>query len=213
MTGLRRQPPTPKGLLLDPGGLVIVGEIEHPPEGREWLNEIKIDGWRLPLLTDGAGGLRLQSRKATDRTWDFQSPVRALADCGHAMIIDGEIAVPDDMGVTRLPALHAAMREREPDRLVYYAFDLLHLDGKDLREQPIEKRKAKLLQLLDTLVRRLDLPRVQMVDGVVGHGPELFERAGRMGCEGVVSKRLGSFYRGSDKPSPDWVKSVFEKRV
>ncbi len=213
MATLRRQPPAPRGLILEPGQLMTVGECNRPPEDKGWLHEIKNDGWRLALLTDGEGGLRLQTRKGVDRTWDFQSPVRALADCGHALIIDGEVAVPDAIGVTRLASLHEAMREGSPERLTYFAFDLLHLDGKDLRSEPLQKRKGQLRLLFEALSRRLDLSRVLMVDGIIGRGQELFDRVGRLGCEGIVSKKLGSLYRGSDKPSTDWLKSVYERRV
>jgi bifunctional non-homologous end joining protein LigD len=121
------------------------------------------------------------------------------------MVLDGEIAVPDERGVTHIDALHEAISERRPDRFAFFAFDLVYLDGHDLRRCPIEDRKA----LLRDVISAARCPRVVHVDYVAGIGRELFEAMRHLGAEGIVSKRRGSPYRGGE--SRDWVKvKVFE---
>jgi bifunctional non-homologous end joining protein LigD len=206
----RKIPPAPEGLCLGKDCLVIVGEKDGPPEGKEWFHEIKVDGWRVAVLTDGHGGLRVQTKSGTCRTWDFVSPVKHLAFCGRAMIIDGEIAVPDKHGVTRIDRLHAAMREGRTEDLVFFGFDLLHLDGLDLRTTPIEKRKDAMVAALNDLKRRHsdELARVIVTDRIECEGTWLFNMASQVGAEGIVSKRRGTPYLAGPKPSRDWIKTI-----
>jgi bifunctional non-homologous end joining protein LigD len=116
-------------------------------------------------------------------------------------VLDGEMAVPDDRGVTHIGHLQDALDGRQPDRLAYFAFDLLHLDGHDLRHCPIEDRKGLLRQVLDDVC----CARLVYVDHVVGRGVELFEHVRAIGGEGIVSKRTGSLYTG--KTTRDWRKT------
>jgi bifunctional non-homologous end joining protein LigD len=117
--------------------LRIVTPSPAPPDGENWLHEIKHDGHRLVAIIDDGGCLRLISRNGHDRTEAFGAPFGRLTGAGHELIIDGEIAVPDDRGVTHLDFLNDAIAKREPHRLVYYAFDLLHIDRHDLRRCPV----------------------------------------------------------------------------
>jgi bifunctional non-homologous end joining protein LigD len=175
--------------------------VAEPPDGKGWLHEIKHDGHRLvAIISDGA--VKLLSRNARDRTELFAEPFRALAAGGlPAMVLDGEIAVPDARGVTHIDALTEAMRLRRGEQLAYFAFDLLHLDGHDLRACVIEDRKA----LLRDVVGAAGLPRLVTVDHVVGKGAALFEAVRQLGAEGIVSKRAGSPYRGGT--ARDWLKT------
>ena len=129
--------------------LQIVTPSPAPPDSEGWLHEIKHDGHRLIAIVDACGRLSLISRNGYDRTEAFGAPFAPLAAAGRALVIDGEIAVPDDRGVTHLDHLNDAISRREPHRLAYYAFDLLHIDGHDLRRCPIEQRKDVLRQVLD----------------------------------------------------------------
>ena len=165
------------------------------------MHEIKHDGWRLIAVIDGRGGLRLQSRQGLDHTTLFRAPFAQLAAAGRAMVLDGEIAVPDDKGVTHIDALNDAIAQRRPDRLAYFAFDLLHLDGHDLRRCPIEDRKM----LLRDVIGAARCERIVHVDYVTGIGRELFQAVRQVGAEGIVSKRAGSIYRGGE--SRDWLKT------
>jgi ATP-dependent DNA ligase len=97
--------------------------------------------------------------------------------------------------------LSEAIAERRPERLAYFAFDLLHLDGHDLRRCPIEDRKMLLRDVIGTA----RCERIVYVDHVLGIGKELFEAARQIGAEGIVSKRRGSVYRGGE--SREWLKT------
>jgi ATP-dependent DNA ligase len=129
-----------------------------------------------------------------------------VVDCAVALpcrsaIIDGELVVQDENGVSDFDSLRHAMA-REPHRLCYFAFDLLHLDGTDLRRRPIEERRAKLEALLGP--NDPDCP-IQFSEAVQGSGAAVFAAAERMQLEGIVSKRVGTAYRSGR--SPDWLKT------
>jgi len=128
----------------------------------------------------------------------FRAPFRELLSCRREIIIDGEMAVPDDRGVTHIDNLHDAIVGRQTDRLAYFAFDLLYLDGHDLRRYPIEDRKG----LLREVLAQLSCPRVVYIDHIVGRGAELLRHVEAIGAEGIVSKRAGSLYNGGE--SRDW---------
>jgi bifunctional non-homologous end joining protein LigD len=104
------------------------------------------------------------------------------------MVLDGEIALPDDRGVTHIDALSEAISARRPEQFAYFAFDLLHLDGHDLRRCAVEDRKA----LLRNVIGAARYDRIVYVDHVAGIGRQLFEAVRQVGAEGIVSKRRGS---------------------
>jgi bifunctional non-homologous end joining protein LigD len=180
--------------------LQIVTSAAEPPAGDGWLHEIKHDGHRLVAIVDGRGGLRLISRNGHNRTKLFQAPFDAFVRLGRELVLDGEIAVPDEKGATHIGDLQDELSSGSGDRLAYFAFDLLHLDGRDLRACPIEERKG----LLERMLKAAACPRVINVSHVIGKGDRLFEMAKKAGCEGIVSKRLGSRYKGGT--SKDWLK-------
>jgi ATP-dependent DNA ligase len=179
-----------------------------PPDGDSWLHEIKHDRHRLVAIVTGRGLLKLLSRNGIDRTRLFRDSFRTLTAAGHPIVIDGEIAVPDERGVTHLDALTDALGSRRSERLAYFAFDLLYFDGHDLRRCPIEHRKALLREILAETAG----DRVVYVDHVIGRGADLFEKIRELGAEGIVSKRRGRPYRGGE--SRDWLKTkCFETGV
>jgi bifunctional non-homologous end joining protein LigD len=141
------------------------------------------------------------SRNGIDRTPLFRAPFRELAAGGRSLVLDGEIAVPDERGVTHLDALTDALTSGRTERLAYFAFDLLYLDGHDLRRCPIEERKALLRHVLD----EARCERIVYVDHIIGWGRQLFEAVQQIGAEGVVSKRLARAYRGGE--TRDWLKT------
>jgi bifunctional non-homologous end joining protein LigD len=179
--------------------LQIVASSAQPPDGEGWLHEIKHDGHRL-LAIVSAGEVKLISRNDHDRTALFRAPFDKLADAGlPPLVLDGEITVPDERGVAHIDLLTQAMRQCRPERLAYFAFDLLHLDGHDLRACAIEDRKA----LLRDVIGAAGCERIIVVDHITGSGQALFEAVRQIGAEGIVSKRAGSAYRGG--PSRDWL--------
>jgi bifunctional non-homologous end joining protein LigD len=178
----------------------IVSPSAEPPDGHGWLHEVKHDGHRLLAVVDG-DEIKLISRNGHDRTPLFRAPFNKLITAGlPPLVLDGEIAVPDERGVTHIDLLTQAMRQRRPEQLAYFAFDLLHLDGHDLRGCAIEDRKA----LLRDVVSAAGGERIAMVDHISSNGAALFEAVRQIGAEGIVSKRAGSAYRGG--PSRDWLK-------
>lgn len=113
--------------------LQIVSSTAAPPEGDGSLHEVKHDGHRLLAIIDSRGGLTLISRNGYDRTHLFREPFHQLAATRRALVLDGEIAVPDERGVTHIDALNDAIAsKKQPEHLAYFAFDLLHVDGRDL---------------------------------------------------------------------------------
>lgn len=167
-----------------------------------YLHEIKFDGYRTLAFLEG-GDTRLITRGGLDWTKRYGDLPAAFAaiDCRDA-IIDGEIVVLDKSGISRFGMLQDALSEGAGNRLVFYAFDLLHLDGWDLRAVPLLKRKALLAQLLSGHVT----PRsaIQYSDHVEGDGQPLLDHASALGLEGIVSKRKDAKY--SAGRSTSWIK-------
>lgn len=181
----------------------LASQASDPPGGDDWLHEIKFDGYRtMAHLSKGA--VRLITRGGLDwtrRYGDLGAAFSALP-C-RAAIVDGEIVVVDDKGVSRFSLLQDALSNGEPGKLLFYAFDLLYLDGWNLRGAPLEKRKNLLAQLLSG--HATGRSAIQLSDHVVGDGRELYERASEMGLEGIVSKRASAPYTSGR--SSTWVKT------
>ncbi|GIL00194.1 MAG: ATP-dependent DNA ligase [Alphaproteobacteria bacterium] len=181
----------------------LATRVDRPPPGEGWLHEIKFDGYRTMAMIEG-GGARLITRGGLDwtRRYGDLAPALAALPCRQA-VIDGEIVVPDGKGVTSFAALQQALAEGTAGRLVYYAFDLVHLDGWDLRAVALAKRKALLAQLLAGHVSARSA--VQYSDHVAGGGAAMYERAAEMGLEGIVSKQANAIYE--EGRSRSWLKS------
>ena len=110
--------------------------VAQPPEGKHWIHEIKHDGYRCQVLVE-RGKARVFTRNGYDWSDRYLSIVRAAAKLRRqSAIIDGEAIVQDGIGASDFEALHSAMR-RQPHSIILYSFDLLHLDGKDLRHQAL----------------------------------------------------------------------------
>jgi bifunctional non-homologous end joining protein LigD len=166
-----------------------------PPSGPDWIHEIKHDGFRI-LARKDAAGVRLITRNANDFTDRFPFIATAVAELPvKSCLIDGEAIVCDENG---LAVFDLIRRDGAGERAVLCAFEL-ELDGKDFRWKPIETRKALLAELLEGQQMSIVLNKYYEEDGAV-----VFQQACRLGCEGIVSKRLGSTYRRGR--SPLWVK-------
>jgi len=178
--------------------LALAMVVEAPPTGEEWVHEIKHDGYRIVARID-EGEVQLISRNGKDWTKEFPQVARACSrlPAGTALL-DGEVAAVMPDGKTSFQALQRRADKATP--LVYFVFDLLHLDGWDLREVPLVARKEVLRRLLESAPEAL-----RFSDHVRGHGPEFFEKAREAGLEGVVSKRADAPYRGGR--GGDWRKS------
>jgi ATP-dependent DNA ligase len=169
---------------------------ERPPAGPNWIHEIKHDGFRIMARRDGAG-VRLFTRNGNDFTARFPLAAAAIAALpGRSFLIDGEAIVTNDKG---LAVFELIRRARNGGAAVLCAFDLIELAGEDLRRAPIEYRKHKLARLVP-----IPHPGIVLNEHYEGDGEIVFAHACKLGCERIVSKRLGSLYRSGR--SAYWVK-------
>jgi bifunctional non-homologous end joining protein LigD len=193
---------------------MLAESIEKPFDGVDWLFEIKWDGYRAIAFLEG-GKVRLVSRNQNDLTPRYPE----LKDMGkfiHAKtaILDGEVVALDEEG----KASFSLMQQRTGFRpggkrgagnadvaVLYYAFDLLYLDGYDWRRVPLEERKRKLLSLL------VAGDHVRYSDHYEERGKALFEMAQKTGLEGIVAKKRASFYE--ERRSREWLKIKIRRRV
>jgi len=167
-----------------------------PPSGAGWLHEIKHDGFRILARRDSAG-VRLITRAGNDFSRRFPLMAMAVGKLPvRSCLIDGEAIVCDAKGlaVFGLIRRHGALASA-----VHCAFDLLEIDGEDLLHEPIEKRKELLADLLGGSQVNLVFNECFEEDGAI-----VYREACKLGCEGIVSKRLGSSYRSGR--SPHWIK-------
>ena len=169
----------------------------EPPSGEAWLHEIKHDGYRVIARKDGYR-VRLHSRPGNDLTQRFPLIVETLARLrSRSCIIDGEAVACDDNG---MPSFDRIRYRRHDASVFLYAFDLIELNGDDLRREPLNTRKATLASVL-----RRAAPGLRFNEHIEANGPTVFAHACKMGLEGIVSKRKHSPYRSGR--SPDWLKS------
>ena len=170
------------------------------PEGKEWLHEIKLDGYRM-LARIADGKVKMFSRNGKDWSGRFLKIEAVLAALPlEQAVIDGEVVHLQPNGVSSFSALKDDLSANRTDPLVYYVFDLLHRDGQSLEGSPLVARKAALERLM------ADAPEgpVRFSEHVVGTGGKFFAQACRMKLEGIVSKRADAPYRAGR--GGDWVK-------
>ena len=183
--------------------------VEEPPEGGEWVHEIKYDGYRIAARVDD-GDARLFSRNELDWTGRFREVADALRTLPTGGTwLDGEVVVLDERGVSDFGRLQRFVKEGQPGDLTYVVFDLLFQDGEDLRRLPLEERKRRLRWLLERGGAELrDV--VRYGDHIEGRGAAVHEEACLQGLEGIVSKRAGAAYAG--RRTKSWLKSKCVRR-
>jgi bifunctional non-homologous end joining protein LigD len=173
--------------------------VDSMPTG-DWIYEIKFDAYRA-LALRGVDEARILSRNKKDLGGKFPEVKDSIAALDiQGAIIDGEVVALDEKGRSSFQLLQGIDMGQEKPPIVYYSFDLLQLNGKDLQNLPIEERKAKLEELL------------KKPPGVIRYSisftkdiPELLERAGKLGLEGLIGKRAGSRYEAG-KRTGAWIK-------
>lgn len=164
--------------------------VDEPPAGEGWIHEIKYDGYRTQIVIDGDGA-RAFTRNGHDWS-DKYAPLLKMAgslNCRRA-IVDGEVIVQDEAGRSDFAALRTAIG-RTPERLVFMAFDLLHLDGTDLRPLAVEQRRERLEELVGDFDPSAP---IHFSADVRGGGADFFAAVDSMGLEGIVSKKRGTRY-------------------
>jgi bifunctional non-homologous end joining protein LigD len=165
----------------------LPSRAERPPAGPEWLHEIKHDGFRI-MARRNDNGVRLYTRNGYDFAGRFPQIVEAVSKLKvGSCFIDGEAIVVNERGLSAFDLLRSW---RHDHAAVLCAFDLIELDGKDLRRVPIEQRKQMLAGLLHREREGIVLNVHYDCDGAT-----VFKHACALGCEGIVSKRRGSSYR------------------
>ena len=174
--------------------------VDQPPEGKHWIHEIKHDGYRCQVLIE-PDRVRVFTRSGHDWTDRFTSIARAARglQCKSA-ILDGEAVIQDESGVSDFEALRSAIQARSPN-IILYVFDLLHLDGRDIRQQRLSDRRT----LLKRLVGDDADSRIQVSDEFDGGGAALCASCRDMGLEGIVSKHAMAPYRSGR--SKTWLKT------
>jgi bifunctional non-homologous end joining protein LigD len=181
-----------KGLLptfLEPS---LASPCDKPPSGPKWIHEIKHDGYRIQARINGRE-TRLLTRKALDWTARFRSIADALAGLGlGSALIDGEIVVEDEKGISSLNNLQADLKAGRRERFRYYVFDLLYCEGYDLTKATLVDRK----QLLQDIVAGLEaISPIRFSEHIEADGPTMLEHSCRFGLEGIISKRRDLPYR------------------
>jgi bifunctional non-homologous end joining protein LigD len=167
----------------------------RPPIGPGWVHELKHDGYRLQVhVRDGR--VRLYTVNAADWSDRYPLVVEEAARIKGGAIIDAEVVCAGKGGVPDFDVLHS----RRSDHLaVACAFDLLALNGEDLRRRPFVERKAALRKLL-----KRERDGLQYVEHIDGDGRQMFEAVCKLGLEGIVSKRVAAPYKSG--PSKSWIK-------
>lgn len=181
-------------------------QASRPPAGDAWFHELKLDGYRIQAHIDrssqGSSRVKLFTRTGLD--WTHRMP--AIARDLQAMevetaIFDGEVVVLTPSGEASFALLQAAFDEKRPLPLTYFVFDLLHLNGHNLRALALEERKRVLTELLATSTGESS---VRLSQHIEADGAELFREACRLGAEGIICKRRSSPY--SPGRSGSWIK-------
>jgi bifunctional non-homologous end joining protein LigD len=180
---------------------------DKAPQSDNWIHEIKFDGYRLQARLDN-GKVKLLTRRGLDWTAKFPAIAEAVATLpATAALLDGELVVEGDDGVSSFSLLQQDLKDGRHDRMVLYAFDLLHLDGNDLKPQPLHARKQALARLLSKARKHGPL---RLSESLTEPGPTLLKHACRMGLEGIVSKLADAAYHSGR--GRDWIKTKCSDR-
>ncbi len=180
--------------------------VNKVPAGGDWVYEVKYDGYRMLAYAD-ENGVRLMSRNRhdyTDKFKDVAESIRTWAE-KRAMILDGEMVILNENGKTDFQALQNYIKRPKGQNLTYVVFDLLALDGMDLRNETLISRKKKLENLMSDAPNNLIYSR-----HVEGNGKESFTAACDAGLEGIIGKKVSSVYGGTR--NGDWIKLKCDNR-
>lgn len=179
---------------------------ESPPETGEWTYEIKFDGYRLLTRIDAKGVVRCFTRNGKDWTHKLPRLAGALGELGfRSTWLDGEVVVADERGVPSFQALQNAFDSERTSPIEYFVFDLPFFDGRDLRDEPLLKRRNQLAQALATAKGPVRFSQAFDLDPQV-----MLDSAHRAGLEGIIGKRTDAPYRS--QRSTDWIKLKGRRR-
>lgn len=198
-----------KNTFKNPFGMIdvqLAKMVNTLPEGEEWIYELKFDGYRIMAYIEG-GGVLLYTRNGKDYTRQFKVVANSITEWagGRAMVLDGEMVVTDYTGRTDFQALQGYMKNPKGKSLTYIVFDLLALDGADLRSRPLIERKETLEELMRDAPKNLHYSR-----HVRGNGQASLQAACEANMEGIIGKKAGSVYSGTR--NGDWIKLKCDTR-
>jgi len=211
-TGISRRPRRRRALDLSdvpPGKMphdvapMLASLVEEPFDRDGWVFEVKWDGYRA-IAEVSSDGVQLYSRNQISLAERFGPVVRALEGLGHEAVIDGEVVVVDPAGIGRFQLLQNYQKTGK-GTLLYYVFDILYLDGHDLRPLPLLRRKELLARVVS------GLPNIQVSEHIEREGIALFRAAETKGLEGIIAKQADSAYLAGRR-SRSWLKIKTHRR-
>lgn len=176
------------------------------PKGDDWLYEVKYDGYRIIAYIE-ENNVRLLTRNGHDYTDRFNEIATSLMNfaANKSMVLDGEMVIADKQGKTDFQALQNYLKQPKDKSLTYIVFDLLALDGVDLRNKPLTYRKEMLMSIMQKAPKNL-----QYSQHIKGNGEESLLAACKLGLEGIIGKKADSIYSGTR--NGDWIKLKCDKR-
>ena len=180
---------------------------DKAPDGANWIHEIKFDGYRIQArLADGK--VKLLTRRGLDWTKKFPTVAQAVGNLpAQAALIDGELVAEGADGISSFSLLQEDLKNGRHDRMAFYVFDLMHLDGEDFKLRPLRARKEALARLMAKAPKRGPL---RLSESLTEPGPVLLKHACKMGLEGIVSKRADAAYHSGR--GHDWIKTKCSDR-
>ena len=176
--------------------------VERPPASGNWLHEIKFDGYRIQMRVED-GKVTLKTRKGLDWTAKFAAIAKSATGLPNC-IIDGEIVALNQEGSPDFAGLQAALSDNKTDDLIFFAFDLLFSERRDLRGQPLIDRKSGLADLLSKAFGKREI-EIRYVEHFEDAGEAVLKSACRLSLEGIVSKRADARYQSGRTDS--WAKA------
>ena len=180
---------------------------DSAPQSDNWIHEIKFDGYRIQARLDN-GRVKLLTRRGLGWTRKFPSIAEAVTTLpAKTALIDGELVVEDEDGVSSFSLLQQDLKDGRHDRMAFYVFDLMHLDGRDLKPLPLMERKHSLARLLRNTSKGAPL---RLSESLVEPGPTLHKHACKLGLEGIVSKLASAAYHSGR--GHDWIKTKCSDR-
>lgn len=183
---------------------MLATSIEEPFDREGWLFEVKWDGYRA-IAKIGEGNLHLYSRNQQTLNAQYPEIIESLSRLNFSAVLDGEIVVLDEAGVSQFGLLQD-YQQQLTGALAYYVFDILWLEGHDLRGLPLARRKEILTRVLPVL------PHVRLSQHIETSGVEFFKLAIAHGLEGIIAKDMQSHYRAGER-SRDWLKiKIFQQQ-
>jgi DNA ligase D-like protein (predicted ligase) len=194
-SGEAAKPPSQTG-----SGRSLPRLVDEAPEGSDWLHEIKFDGYRVHARLD-RGAVRLLTRTGLDWTHKYPAIAAAVPSLpAKQAYLDGELYGLRPDGTTSFSAIQAASDAGKSAALVFFLFDMLHLDGETICSAPLIDRKARLQELLTNAP-----PPLQFSDHQIGRGREFYAKACELSLEGIVSKSVDAPYTPGNRGL--WVKT------